>query len=34
MVINDPTALSYGIAVNDQELSPGAHRRLGHLPNV
>ncbi len=28
-VITDPRALYYGIAVNDQSLTPGAHPRLG-----
>src|SRR6516162_7839742 len=28
-VITDPTALYYGIAVNDQSLTPGDHPRLG-----
>ncbi len=28
-VISDPQALYYGIAVNDQSLTPGAHPRLG-----
>jgi uncharacterized protein YbjT (DUF2867 family) len=28
-VITDPKALYYGIAVNDQSLTPGAHPRLG-----
>jgi uncharacterized protein YbjT (DUF2867 family) len=28
-VIADPTALYYGIAVNDQSLTPGDHPRLG-----
>jgi uncharacterized protein YbjT (DUF2867 family) len=28
-VITDPKALYYGIAVNDQSLTPGDHARLG-----
>ena len=28
-VITDPKALYYGIAVNDQRLTPGDHPRLG-----
>src|ERR1041385_2160978 len=28
-VISDPQALYYGVAVNDQSLTPGAHPRLG-----
>jgi uncharacterized protein YbjT (DUF2867 family) len=28
-VVTDPKALYYGIAVNDQSLTPGAHPRLG-----
>jgi uncharacterized protein YbjT (DUF2867 family) len=28
-VITDPKALYYGITVNDQSLTPGAHPRLG-----
>jgi hypothetical protein len=28
-VVTDPEALYYGIAVNDQSLTPGDHPRLG-----
>jgi hypothetical protein len=28
-VITDPKALYYGVAVNDQSLTPGDHPRLG-----
>jgi hypothetical protein len=28
-VITDPEALYYGVKVNDQSLTPGAHPRLG-----
>jgi len=30
-VVTDPKALYYGIAVNDQSLTPGANPRLGRI---